>query len=108
MENQNDIPSDDAPKEQVERVDLLTLKDLRQEIGRELGIRRALYPKWIKQKRIYPIPAAHGIHVMEAIYGYLKALEALEAREDPVTMAQCHDFTARVLKEALATPTPKI
>lgn len=88
-------------------VDILTLKDLRQEIGRELGMRRNLYPKWIAQKRIYPTPAAHQLRCMEALYGYLKDLEIIE-KDHPQTKEACHDFTSASLLKALRTPIPTI
>lgn len=46
--------------------------------GRELGIRRAVYPRFISLGRMKPEDAADEIEVMAAIYETLKRLAAEE------------------------------
>lgn len=38
------------------------------ELKREIGMRRAVFPKWIKSGRIAAAEAAHRIKTMEAVY----------------------------------------
>lgn len=69
---------------------MITLKDMTKEIGRELGMRRSLYPKWVAAKRMSQDEADTRIAVMDAVYQTLKNFEAVaavtlerEARDTP-------------------------
>lgn len=56
--------------------------------GRELGIRRAVYPKWVQSKRMTQAEADHEIACMDAIYAHLKGVKNLTehlAREAKAT-----------------------
>ena len=55
---------------------MITLKDQIKEIGRELGMRRSLYPKWVAAKRMPQDEADTRIAVMDSVYQTLKGLEA--------------------------------
>lgn len=58
---------------------MITLKDQIKEIGRELGMRRALYPKWVAGKRMSQDEADTRIAVMDSVYQNLKNQEARDA-----------------------------
>jgi hypothetical protein len=51
----------------------MTLDEMLRCAGRELGLRRAVYPKWVAQKRMNQADADFEIGCMDAIYSYLKA-----------------------------------
>jgi hypothetical protein len=51
----------------------MTIDDMIRCAGRELGLRRAVYPKWVAQKRMNQADADFEIACMDAIYSYLKA-----------------------------------
>jgi hypothetical protein len=51
----------------------MTLDEMIRCAGRELGLRRAVYPKWVAQKRMDQADADFEIACMDAIYSYLKA-----------------------------------
>lgn len=53
----------------------ISLDDQIKEVGRELGMRRATYPKWIGN-RMTQAEADQRIAAMEAAYGTLKAMKA--------------------------------
>lgn len=55
-----------------------TLKDQLKSAGRELGIRRAKYPKLVESGKMSSSEVAHEIACMEAIYATLKNLVAAE------------------------------
>lgn len=44
-------------------------------VGRELGMRRTLYPKWVSQNRLTQAKADAEIKAMQAVYVTLKLLE---------------------------------
>jgi hypothetical protein len=52
-----------------------TLAEQRAEIGRELGIRRNVYPKWVTDGRLSQALADRQIDCMDAAYETLKWLE---------------------------------
>lgn len=45
-------------------------------VGRELGMRRGVYPKWVTAGRMTPAKAAEEIAAMAAVYDTLKRLQA--------------------------------
>lgn len=55
-----------------------SLKEQKDEVGREVGLRRNLYPKWVAAKRLTQETADRQIANMEAAYQTLKALAAKE------------------------------
>lgn len=44
-------------------------------IGRELGMRRTVYPKWVQQKRMTEKIANYEIETMSEIYNFFKQLK---------------------------------
>jgi hypothetical protein len=46
---------------------IITLEEKLKCLKRELALRKAVYPKWVEQKRMKPHAAEHEIAVMEAI-----------------------------------------
>lgn len=54
----------------------ISLADQIKEAGRELGMRRATYPKWVKSGRMTQAEADQRIAGMDAIYATLKQLAA--------------------------------
>lgn len=53
---------------------VIPLDDQIKAVGREIGLRRAVYPKFIASKRMTPENAALEIERMEAVYETLKKL----------------------------------
>jgi hypothetical protein len=51
----------------------MTIDEMIRCAGRELGLRRAVYPKWVEQKRMNQAEADFEISCMDAIYSHLKA-----------------------------------
>jgi hypothetical protein len=43
------------------------------EVEREIGLRRALYPRWINEKRMKPEKAQRCLETMEAVLATLKS-----------------------------------
>ena len=43
-------------------------------IGRELGLRRSVYPKWVKSGRMTQLNADEEINTMSEIYAYFSKL----------------------------------
>jgi hypothetical protein len=50
----------------------VTIDDMIRDAGRELGMRRAVYPKWVQSNRLSQEKADHQIACMDAIYAQLK------------------------------------
>lgn len=48
-------------------------------VGRELGMRRVVYPKWVRAGRMTISEADWQLDAMDAAYETLKALQAKEA-----------------------------
>ena len=44
-------------------------------IGRELGMRSRVYPKWVQQKRMTEKTANYEIKIMSEIYEFFKQLK---------------------------------
>lgn len=61
----------------------ISLKEQVRCVGRELGLRRNVYPKWIAKGRMTQEQADREIATMEAVYETLKRLEAESARVRP-------------------------
>ena len=59
----------------------MTLNDQIKSVGREIGLRRAVYPKFLKSGRITQEKADHEIAAMEAVYETLKRLKAEEGEK---------------------------
>ena len=55
---------------------MISLDDQIKAVGRELGMRRNVYPKFIKSGRMTEEKAMQEIHAMEAVYETLKAVKA--------------------------------
>lgn len=55
-----------------------TIKEKRQEAGRELAMRKSVYPGWVKAKRMSEEEAARRIAVMAEILADYRRLEELE------------------------------
>jgi len=53
----------------------VTIEQMRSELQRELGMRRAVYPRWVRQGKKRPEEAATQIERLEAM---LEALEELQ------------------------------
>lgn len=53
----------------------VSLADQIKEAGRELGMRRATYSKWVKGRRMSQAEADQRIAGMDAIYATLKKLQ---------------------------------
>jgi hypothetical protein len=51
------------------------LRDAIRDLGREIGMRRNLYPKWIANRTIERDTAEFRLSCAEALYGFLKAHE---------------------------------
>ena len=56
----------------------MTLDDQIRCVGREIGLRRNVYPKFLASGRITQEKADHEIAAMEAVYETLKRLRAEE------------------------------
>lgn len=54
----------------------ISLQDQIREVGRELGMRRGTYPKWVKAHRMTQEEADQRITTMAAVYETLKRLNA--------------------------------
>ena len=55
--------------------DAISLKDQLRCVGRELGLRRNVYPKWVAKGRMTQEKADHEIATMEAVYETFKRME---------------------------------
>jgi hypothetical protein len=55
---------------------LPTAAELVRSVGRELGMRRGAYPKWVASGRMTQAEADREIACMDKIYEIVKALEA--------------------------------
>lgn len=55
-----------------------TTKELVSAVGRELGMRKRAYPKWVAEGRMTQIEADHQLACMDQLYAMLKAREAKE------------------------------
>jgi len=53
-----------------------SLDDQIKAVGRELGIRRNVYPLWCMSGKMTQAQADHEIGAMDAVYATLKALRA--------------------------------
>jgi hypothetical protein len=53
-----------------------TREELIRCVGRELGMRRAAYPKWVKSGRMKQEDADHEIACMDELYKMLKEQQA--------------------------------
>lgn len=73
-----------------------TLDEQIKSVGREIGLRKSVYPKFLKSGRITEAKADYEIKCMEAVYETLKGLKANEAQ--PVRTA---------LNPAAAWPFPE-
>lgn len=56
-----------------------SLKDQKDEVGREVGLRRNVYPRWVASGKLTQVAADRQIANMEAAYQTLKALAAKES-----------------------------
>ena len=56
-------------------VSTITLDDQLRAIGRELGLRRAKYPQWVKRGQISQQTAQHELACLSAVYKTLKDLK---------------------------------
>lgn len=54
----------------------MTLDEQIKSVGREIGLRRNVYPRFILSKKITAEKAEYEIACMEAVYATLKALKA--------------------------------
>ena len=54
----------------------VSLDDQIKSVGRELGMRRATYPRWVKSGRMTQDEANREIERMDAVYATLKALQS--------------------------------
>ncbi len=61
----------------------VSIDDQIKAVGRELGMRRNVYPKFITSKRITPEKAAAEIAAMEAVYETLKRVRAEQESKTP-------------------------
>jgi hypothetical protein len=55
-----------------------TLDQQIRDVGRELGMRRACYPKWVANGRMTQAEADHQIDCMDDIYALLKSLKKVD------------------------------
>ena len=46
---------------------MITLREQLDAVKREVELRRTTYPRWVREGRMSPERAAHGIAVMEAV-----------------------------------------
>lgn len=51
------------------------LADQIKEVGREIGMRRGVYPKWVAANRLSQEEVDQRIAAMEAVYATLKSLQ---------------------------------
>ncbi len=54
--------------------EIYSLQDQIREVGRELGMRRNVYPKWVAAGRMTQAQADKQLGAMDAAYATLKAL----------------------------------
>ena len=54
-------------------------------IGRELGMRKSVYPKWVNSGRMKQETADTEINTMSEIYEYFKSLQAENCTENKHT-----------------------
>lgn len=54
-------------------------------VGREIGMRRATYPKWVKSGRMAQHEADRELAAMEAVYATLKGLQQQKREDDAPT-----------------------
>jgi len=59
-----------------------TRKQKRDELGRELGMRRRLYPLWVKQGRMSAEDAESQIKIMAAIYDDYVEVDRMQKQFD--------------------------
>jgi hypothetical protein len=57
-----------------------TLDQQIRDVGRELGMRRSCYPKWVATGRLTQAEADHQIACMDDIYTLLKSLKGVGKR----------------------------
>jgi len=57
-----------------------SLAEQRAEVGREIGLRRGVYPKWVASGKLSQALADRQIACLEGAYETLKWLEKNEAR----------------------------
>jgi hypothetical protein len=55
-----------------------TTKELISAVGRELGMRKRAYPRWVETGRMTQIEADHQLECMDTLYAMLKSREAKE------------------------------
>jgi hypothetical protein len=60
-----------------------TLDEQIRDIGRELGMRRSCYPRWVASGKLKKETADHQIACMEDVYALLKSLKAVPANAIP-------------------------
>jgi len=53
-----------------------TIKELKASIGRELGMRRRCYPKWVASGRMKQEQADHEIACMDELYKLISGMES--------------------------------
>lgn len=53
----------------------ITLDDQIKCVGREIGLRRAVYPRFVLSKKLTQDEANHQLACMEAVYATLKRLK---------------------------------
>lgn len=49
-------------------------------VGREIGLRRRVYPRWVAEKRMTQADADHELAAMEAVLDTLKKCDAEQGR----------------------------
>ena len=60
----------------------ISLEDQIKSVGREIGLRRAVYPRFILSKKLTKEQAEHELACMEAVYGTLKQLKAQQSLKE--------------------------
>lgn len=59
----------------------MTLDDQIKSVGREIGLRRNVYPGFVRNKKLTQEKADHELAAMEAVYATLKALKWIPVEE---------------------------
>jgi hypothetical protein len=52
-----------------------TIEDQIKDVGREIGMRRAFYPRWVASGKLTQAQADHQIACLDDIYAHLKLLK---------------------------------
>jgi hypothetical protein len=62
----------------------ISLDDMLRAVGRELGMRRAKYPQWVKRRQMTADVANHEIACISAVYAKLKQLQQSPQPAEPL------------------------